>query len=47
MVRAKSIRTAVEKTDKNDQGVKAQTILEINENHEISKKLKELYRVKY
>ena len=27
----------------NNQGVKAQTILEINENHEIAKKLKELY----
>lgn len=28
----------------NNQGIKAQTILEINENHEIAKKLKELYK---
>ena len=28
----------------NNQGVKAEVILEINENHEISKKLKELYK---
>ena len=28
----------------NNQGIKAQTILEINENHEISNKLKELYK---
>lgn len=27
----------------NNQGIKAQTVLEINENHEIAKKLKELY----
>ena len=27
----------------NSQGVKAQTVLEINENHEIAKKLKELF----
>lgn len=27
----------------NNQGIKAQTILEINENHEIANKLKELY----
>ena len=28
----------------NNQGIKAQTILEINEKHEIAKKLKELYQ---
>ena len=28
----------------NNQGIKAQTVLEINENHEIAQKLKELYK---
>ena len=28
----------------NNQGIKAQTILEINENHEIANKLKDLYK---
>ena len=28
----------------NNQGIKAQTVLEINEKHEIAKKLKELYQ---
>ena len=28
----------------NNQGIKAQTVLEINENHDIAKKLQELYK---
>ena len=28
----------------NNQGIKAQTVLEINENHEIANKLKDLYK---